>query len=107
MSDIKDKIEHLFERIARALYRNPWKTLFIAFLAIGALVFQIRNIVIDTDFESLLREDDPSRMIYQEFLEQFGSSEIIVIGVRSDNVFTEPFLRKLQVLHRDLEENVP
>ena len=61
----KEKIEKLFETVARWLFRNPIKVLLISFLFIGYLVYQIPSITIDTSSESMLHENDASLLVWK------------------------------------------
>jgi predicted RND superfamily exporter protein len=107
MTGIKHRIEILFVKGSRTLYRNPIKTLLVAFLLISAMVYPVRNIDVDTSFESLLREQDPARIAYRAFRDQFGLPEVSIIGIRSDRVFSRDFLIQLKSLHQALEAEVP
>lgn len=107
MSGIKARIERTFEQIGRRLCTHKYKTLFFSILAIGFLTAQIPKIQIDTSPEAMLRKTDPSRILYNEFLEQFGHAGTIVIAIENDHIFEDKFLQKLKAFHGDLETNVP
>ncbi|MFH2065130.1 MAG: MMPL family transporter [Pseudomonadota bacterium] len=107
MSTLKRRIEPVFEHLGRLFFRNPLKTLFLTFFFIGALVYQIPDITIDTSSEAMLHEDDPSRMEYDAFRDQFGGANMIIVGVRAPEIFSHEFLTGLKALHHDLEKNLP
>jgi predicted RND superfamily exporter protein len=87
--------------------RRPW--LVIACMSAVAVGFasQLPRLEIDASTESLLRRQDPARVLYDEFRRQFGREEAIVIGLRPDEIFSFDFLEQLQTLHTALEDEVP
>ncbi len=107
MSDIKDRIEKRFERLARVLYRNPLKVLFACCLFIGSLSYQISNLTINTSTEAMLFKDDPIITEYKAFQEQFGRDEMIIIAIQASDIFCDEFLVKLKSLHHDIKQEVP
>ena len=106
-ASIKDKIEQWFSRLSHVLFRNPRKTLLIVFAFVALLCSQIPNIIIDVSPEALLHPDDPARLVYNEFRDQYGRPELIIVAVESPEIFSEAFLNRLKSLHTDLEEGVP
>ncbi len=107
MSEIRDKIKILFERLGHLIYQNHLKVLFIVFFFIGLLVYQIPKITTDTSAEALLRKNDHSLLQYNTFRDQFGRAEMIIIAVKPPKVFDAAFLAKLKSFHNDLENEVP
>ena len=104
---MRDRIEKWFSQWSRWLSGNPIKTLLIMFAFVGILCAQIPGIEIDVSPEALLHRNDPTRLLYDEFRDQFGRPELIVVAVESPEIFSESFLSRLHSLHNDLEENVP
>ena len=76
-------------------------------LLMGTIISQIPKITIDTSTEGFLHENDPTLLSYNAFRDQFGRDEVIIIALKSPNIFSQAFLKKLKVLHEDLEQNVP
>ncbi len=107
MSKIRARIERKFEMFGRLVFRNRFKTLFIMFLFIGALVSQLPNITINTSTEGFLHDDDPILLDYNEFRDQFGRDEILIIAIQPPDVFDRGFLQKLKNFHEDLENETP
>ncbi len=106
MTPLKTKIEKGFESLGRTFYRHRIKTLLIMFFIIGLLSSQMPPII-DTSSEGMLRKDDPGKIKYDDFRELFGNSSIIVIGIKSSDIFNSKFLSKLKDMHNDLEKEVP
>ncbi len=104
---IRNKIEAFFSNLADIFYRHCLKSLFSCILVIVALTRLIPSTVIDTSAVAILRENDPTRIQYNAFREQFDENEIIIITVTPDAVFNIPFLERLRAFHNDLENHVP
>ena len=100
MSRIRNRIERGFEHLALAIYRNRLKTLAVMGILIAALISQIPNITIDTSTEGFLHENDPALVAYNQFRDQFGRDEVIIIAIEPTEVFDLGFLGKLRRLHR-------
>ncbi len=107
MSDIRHRIEKGFEHLADVIYQNRYKTLLAILLLIVALVSQIRHITIDTSTEGFLHQSDSALLSYNDFRDQFGRDEAVIIALKPKQVFGLPFLATLKNLHRELEDNVP
>jgi uncharacterized protein len=107
MSNIRDTIEKRFEGLGAWLYDNPIRVLLAMCLLAGFFAFQIPSIAIDTSSEALLKKEDPSLLQYNRFRDQFGRAELIVIAIQSPDIFSRPFLSRLQSFHQELEEEIP
>ncbi len=107
MATFKEKIENLFEILGHRIYQNRFKTLLIVLIISAALAFQLKYIAFDTSFEGMLHEDDPGRIMYNSFRDQFGRDELVLLAIDAPNIFDAEFLKKLQALHNDLENEVP
>ena len=106
METIKIRIEKLFERLGHFLYRYWAITLIVMFSLIGVMLSQLWPVV-DTSSEGMLYKNDPGRIIYDKFRDQFGNSAIIVVGIEAPDIFAPIFLNKLKLLHEELENKVP
>ncbi|MEN8243935.1 MAG: MMPL family transporter [Thermodesulfobacteriota bacterium] len=107
MNNFRNKIEAWFERYAQAVFHHRIKTILIMLILTGALVSQIPRITIDTSTEGFLHTKDPALIAYNDFRDQFGRDEIVIVAIQSPNIFSQAFLKKLKQLHEDLEETVP
>lgn len=106
-SSVRKKIELWFERFAHIVYRNRLKAIFITLLFFAALASNLPNLTVDTSNEGFLHKDDPTLKTYNEFRDQFGRDEVIVLAISPDDLFDLKFLEKLKKLHEELEEKVP
>ena len=67
----RQTIEGTFEAWGRLVFRRPWLTIGLCVLAVGALSTQLSKIQVDTSAEGFLEPDDPARVVYDAFREQF------------------------------------
>jgi len=107
MNNLRNRIEHQFAEFARKIYHHRFKTIFLMMIAIGALLSQLPTIVIDTSTESFLHKTDPALLAYNDFRDQFGRDEVVIVALKPKQVFDVNFLKTLAKLHTELEENVP
>ncbi len=71
------------------------------------LLSQLPKITIDTSNEGFLHKNDPILLDYNEFRNQFGRDETVVVAIQTSNVFNLAFLEKLRQIHEALESEVP
>ncbi|MCP4692665.1 MAG: MMPL family transporter [Desulfobacterales bacterium] len=107
MSELKFRIEKLFERFGYFVCRNSIKTLALMFFLIGLLVSQLPRLTIDTSFEGMLHENDPGRVQYNNFRDDFGQDRILLVTVQTPDIFHEKYLKQLKSLHEDFEDEIP
>ena len=103
----RKQIEHFFITLTRIIYRHRIKSLFLLFLFIGFTGFQARSITVDTAAESMLHDNDPSLIEYNEFRDQFGRSELLALLVEAPDIFDRVFLEKLKAFHEAIEDGTP
>ncbi len=104
---MRKAIENWFEKSGYVIFRHRYTAVILMFALTMVLGFQMLNIVMDTSYESMVKVDDPERITYNEFRDQFGGDQIIVVAVKTQEIFNIDFLKKLQSLHNDIEEQVP
>lgn len=107
MSGIRSRIERMFSRLGRWIYENPKKTLAASLVFCLFFFIQVPNLGVDTSSEAMLRENDPIRIAYNKFRDQFGRAEMMVIAVEPPEIFDPDFLEKLRDLHHALEDEIP
>ncbi|MBW2401430.1 MAG: MMPL family transporter [Deltaproteobacteria bacterium] len=100
-------IENRFENWGRVSARKRWPI--IGSMVVLALVLgvQLPRIEIDTSNESFLRADDPTRVVYSAFREQFGNDQLIIIMLRPPVIFDSGFISVLSEIHRTIEDEIP
>ena len=102
-----DEVESGFVRWGHWLIGRP--KLVIGLCLSFAALLAIPGLWLSTDhsIQSLLHPEDPSRIVYDDFLQRFGGGEDVIIAIETSNVFDLIFLEKLRALHHELEESIP
>lgn len=107
MSVSKKRAEYFFAALAGVIIKFRFPVLIAVILIAGLLASNIRHLKFDTSNEGFLHEDDPILLTYNNFRDQFGRDDMLVLAIRSDKIFTTAFLTKLKVLHDELTETIP
>ena len=107
MPAIRNKIEKWFEKFSLNIFRFRWATILITLVIVGVLASWIPKITFDTSNESFLHENSPVLKDYNAFRDQFGRDDLIIIAIKSTNVFSLGFLEKLKNFHDNLRDDVP
>lgn len=107
MARLKYTVEKLFGKMAYGICGHPIKTLLLMFILIGALISQVPKLTVDTSFEGMLHVDNPRRIEYNEFRDQFGQDRVIICTVQTPEIFNAEHLAKLKAFHHALEKEVP
>jgi len=94
-------------RFGSFIHDNPFKLLLVLVLMLAFPISHVPQIKMDTSTEGFMHEDDPVLLAYNEFRNQFGRDERIVLAIKSDKIFTFDFLTTLKDLHKELETKVP
>ncbi len=87
--------------------RHPKKIILFTLVISILLISNIPKITIDTSTEGFLHKNDPALIRYEEFKRQFGQDEMILLAIKTKNIFDIKFLEKLNRLHVELKDNVP
>ncbi len=103
----RSRIEAGFEEFARLVISHRWLVIVVmAALTIG-LGSQLPNLRVDNSDESFLRDDDPARVAYDAFREQFGRGGVVSIVFQPPAIFDLEFLEKLRAIHLEIEASAP
>ena len=105
--DWRIRSEEKFHHFSDVIYENKFKTLFAVLAMVAFLASNLPNITFDTSTEGFLYKDDPQILAYNDFRNQFGRDEKIIIALKTKDVFERSFLEKLFALHEDIEQNAP
>ena len=104
---MRHRIEASLERLGYLIYRYAWWVIAGVLLVVALGASQIPNIEVRASVDEFLRKDDPTRVDYDRFLEQFGRDDMILVAIEPPEVFDFAFLEKLRSLHEEFEERVP
>lgn len=107
MNPIRLRIETGFEHLALLIYRHRLKTIAVVFALIAAMASQLPRLAMDTSTEGFLHPNDPELMAYNQFRDQFGRDEVIIVALKTRDVFNLKFLGTLKRLHEELVATVP
>ena len=99
--------ERVFTGTTALAIRFRIPVILVVLLLTAVAVSQVKTLKIDTSNEGFLHQDDPILTTYNEFRDQFGRDDMTAVAIGSNRIFSVEFLRKLQELHRELEDNVP
>ncbi len=104
---MRHRIESFFESLGLWTFEHPWTVIMASLALTGALASNLPSLGFDTSIDGFLKPTDPLRVNYDEFREEFGRDEMILVALKPDNLFDPEFLALLKTIHRDLEDNLP
>ncbi len=107
MKNVRDKIERGFENLGFVIYKRRYLFLILMLIPFFMLASGLPKTTVDTSTEGFLHETDSARVAYNEFRDQFGRDEKIVIAIKTAGIFQFPILEKLRDLQTELAENTP
>jgi predicted RND superfamily exporter protein len=107
MRDYKSKIEKGFQRWGIRVIRYRYAILLMTVVLAGLAAVQVPKLSIATSVENMLAQHDQALSDYQQFRNQFGRDEEIVLLISSSDVFSLEFLTTLKQFHADLENSLP
>jgi hypothetical protein len=105
--DLRENIEQAFGQWGHIAYRRAWLIILLAVICLAITLPQIKHLKIDATMEAFFYEDDPARIFYNQFRDQFGRDDKSFIAIETDDIFTLESLNKLRAIHEALEEEVP
>ncbi|CAA6810486.1 MAG: Predicted exporter of the RND superfamily [uncultured Sulfurovum sp.] len=101
------KLENLMGRFGAFIHDNPFKVLLVLVLLLALPIAHVPQIKMDTSTEGFMHDDDPVLLTYNDFREQFGRDERIIIAIEDENIFSLDFLTKLKSMHKEIESTIP
>lgn len=104
---MRSQFENGFSALTAWIFNHRLLTLLALLLVIGGFLSGMPKLTVDTSTEGFLHAEDPTLIAYNNFRNQFGQDDVVMIALKPDSVFELGFLRKLQELHQALEEKVP
>src|SRR6056297_1937720 len=88
----------------RAIFKHPLLYLFALVALTGFFGYFYATLPTETSVESLIIEDDPDLQFYEEFKDQFGEDEFLVVGFPATDVFSGGILAYIKEQTRRLEQ---
>ncbi len=83
------------DKLAKWIIRRPWITLGILLLITGFFLAGIPRLQIDNSVDSMLPADHPARLLYDDVNDTFGGTDVMVIAVYSEDIFSEATLTQV------------
>ena len=78
----RHRTERKFESFSDLVFENSKKTIAAILLLVFALGTQLPTLTMDTSTEGFLHKTDPMRIAYDEFRDQFGRDEKLLIAIK-------------------------
>lgn len=100
-------VEKKFEDFTHIIIKHRFKVLLLTLIMVASLASNLPKITFDTSTEGFLYKDDPQILMYNDFRNQFGRDEKVIVAIKTKDIFDKAFLEKLFRLHSEIEENVP
>ncbi len=83
-------------------YRLP-VSLFLAIITLFAF-YGMKQLQVDTGIDSLIPADDPSRLVYQKVMGEFGTDNKTIIYIKDKDLWTPEKLMQIEQLHFAIEK---
>lgn len=107
MKQIRDRFEQAFGRLGLQVYRHPYLTVAMVMALMVLLLLKLPTLTVDTSNDAFYHPDDPIRVAYNDFQQQFGKDDRIVIAIQPDEIFNSATLQQIRDLQQDLDRQVP
>ncbi len=99
--------KQLFDFISDLIIKHPVVLTMACVLFFAITAFRLPALSLDTSTEGYLHEQDPALIAYNDFRDQFGRDEIIIVAVKPPEIFNLKFLDKLKQFHTAIEKELP
>ncbi|MDQ7043985.1 MAG: efflux RND transporter permease subunit, partial [Sulfurimonas sp.] len=106
-SNWRSRVEKKFEEFTYLVIAHRFIALILTLALVIGLASNLPKITFDTSTEGFLYKDDPQILMYNDFRNQFGRDEKIIVAIKTKDIFDKEFLANLFILHNEIEKNVP
>ena len=76
------KLENLMSQFGSFIHDNPFKVLLVVLILLAFPISHVPQIKMDTSTEGFMHPDDPVLLTYNNFRDQFGRDERIVLAIQ-------------------------
>jgi predicted RND superfamily exporter protein len=104
---LREDIEARFGRWGKTVFRFRWLIIFLTAVLCSGLFSQLKHIQFDGTFIGFFYKDDPALQAYNDFRDQYGRDDNVIILLKTDDIFELDFLNYLKAFHERLEADVP
>jgi len=81
-----------------------WTVVAVVTIMAGAGLFQLRNIQQDDDILAFLPKENPDVGLFYDVNKRFGSLDLALVGVETEDVFDPAFLGRLKRVTKELKD---
>ena len=106
LASTRNRLEEAFARWSFQVARRPGTIIGLCFLIGVLLALRVPLLSIETSTEDYLFEEDPAKVAFDSFRDQFGRDQPVLLLVEPPEVFSQDFLREIESIHLDLERSV-
>ena len=85
-----ERVEALLSAWGHFVYRHAWWVIAIVLLVTVGAATQLKHFYIDASLEGFFHEDDPVRVHYDEFREQYGRDTFLIVALEPKGGIFEP-----------------
>ena len=100
------KINNWFEKRATSIIKNRWGIIILFVAIVGISFLGLKNLVMDSSWDSYFLEDDPMLLKTDEFKEIFGNDSYVAVLTECDNSFTKESLELIRELSNELLDSI-
>ena len=100
------KINNWFERRATGIIKNRWGIIILFVAIVGASFLGLKNLVMDSSWDSYFLENDPMLLKTDEFKDIFGNDSYVAVLTECDNSFTKESLELIRELSNELLDSI-
>jgi predicted RND superfamily exporter protein len=104
---MRQKLESIVSTLTLVIYKHPFISLILLVLILIYPISNVTKLTRDGSIEGFLEKDDVDLLAHNSFRRQFGQDSEIVIAIKSNNIYSISFLKRLKNLHIELVEEVP
>lgn len=105
MKNILNPVSRIISSIPEKVLKRKYLYLFLFVAATGYLIANLGNLKMDMTIEGWIRNDDPTKIAFNEYHAQFGSEDgvYIVYKPKDGNVFSEKSLQAVKGIQEELQ----
>ena len=99
-------LSRAFKRWAELTFDHPLIAIVSCCIVLIVAALQAQYIGVDMSTEAMLRKNDPARVAYSEFRQQFGREDAIIIAIASPDGLNQTLLQQIDTLQQTLANEV-
>jgi uncharacterized protein len=85
-------------------YKRPILVTLLLLLVTAFAISGMQRLQVDTGINSLIPSDDPSRLVYQKVMGEFGTDNKTIIYIKDKDLWTPEKLTRIEQLHQAIEK---